>query len=77
MRVSRFRVVARLHMASRPSIGTVEINRANGIVRVRPLRMRRTFDVPLADVASWIVRSQLIAEARERRASKRRGRRRS
>lgn len=64
---AHFRIVARLALASRPSEGTVTIDRLAGMITVRPLRSRTTYTMPLAEVASWIVRSQLAAQARERR----------
>ena len=68
MRVARFRVVARLDMASRQSAGTVTIDRGPApMFAVRPLRRRREYVLPLAAVAELVVRSIIVAEARERR----------
>jgi hypothetical protein len=74
VRRSRFRVVARLDMASRASVGTVTIDRgAAPLFSVRPLRRRRVYTVPLATVAEWVVRTLIAEEVRERRRA--RGRR--
>ena len=69
MRRSRFRVTARLDMASRASVGTVTIDRAGPcpLFSVRPLRRRRVYAVPLATVAEWVVRTLIAEEVRERR----------
>lgn len=65
-------MVAPLDMASRASVGTVTIDRGAGLISVRPLRRRRVYALPLADVASWIVRTIIAAEVRERRRAARR-----
>lgn len=62
-------------MASRLSDGTVTIDRAAGLFEVRPLRRRRVYVLPLSSVAELVVRSIIASEVRERRASRRRGRR--
>jgi len=68
---NHFRIVARLDMASRAQEGTLTIDRVAGLAHVRPLRRSKFYSMPLAEVASWIVRSQLAAEAREHRARRR------
>lgn len=74
MRVARFRVLGRLDMASRPSYGTVTMDRAGtGMFSVRPLRRRRVYTLPLSTVAEMVVRSIIAAEVREKRAARRRG----
>jgi hypothetical protein len=70
VRRSRFRVVARLDLASRASVGTVTIDRGAGLFSVRPLRRRRVYELPLADVAAMVVRSIIAAEVRERRRAR-------
>lgn len=69
---SRFRVVARLDMASRATVGTVTIDRGGAVplFSVRPLRRRRVYTVPLATVAEWVVRTLIAEEVRERRRAK-------
>jgi hypothetical protein len=75
--VARFKVLGRLEMASRPTAGTVIIDRGAGLFSVRPLRRRRLYTLPLGDVASWVVRSIISADVREKRAAKAARRRRS
>ena len=69
---TRFRVVGRLDMASRQTVGTVIVDRAAGLFSVRPLRRRRLYTLPLSTVAEMVVRGIIMAELRERRAAKRR-----
>jgi hypothetical protein len=68
--VARFRVVARLDMASRESEGTVTINRVAGLFSVRPLRRRREYTLPLATVAGMVCGAIIVAEAREKRTAR-------
>jgi hypothetical protein len=78
LRGNRFRVVGRLDMASRPIYGTVVIERATAeadLFHVRPLRRRRVYTLPLSTVAEMVVRAIVVAEVRERRAARKRGRR--
>lgn len=78
LRGNHFRICARLDLASRAQNGTVTIERAADAVlfHVRPLRRRRVYTLPLADVASMAVRAIVAAEVRERRRT-RGGRRRA
>lgn len=76
MRAARFRVCARLDMASRPSYGTVTIARTEDLFSVRPLRRRRVYSLPLSTVAEMVVRSIIASEVREKKANKKRGGRR-
>jgi len=69
--LARFRVVARLEMASQASVGTVVIDRGAGLFSVRPLRRKRVSTLPLADVAAMVVRGIIAAEIRDTRAAKR------
>lgn len=64
---AHFQVVAMLDHAYKPERGTVTIDRRTGVVSIRRHRSRRTFDVPLAAVASMIVRQILTAENRDKR----------
>lgn len=75
MKASHFRVVALLEMASRPQIATVTIDRAANLFTVRPLRRRRVYTLPLADVASMVVRGLIRAEVLERARAKKEARR--
>ncbi len=70
MSVARFRVEALLEDASRPAAGTVYIERGAGLFSVRQLRRHRLYTLPLAKVASMVVRSIIAAEVREKRATK-------
>lgn len=74
MSVARFRVVALLEDASRPAQGTVLVEREAGLFSVRQLRRHRLYTLPLADVASMVVRRIVAAEAREKLAAKRNAR---
>jgi len=71
LRAAHFRVVALLDMASRPTVGTVTIDRAAGLFTVRPLRRRRLYTLPLDMVASLVVRKIIAEEARQAREEKR------
>lgn len=66
----RFRVVGRLDHAAREQVGTVIINRATGLVEVRPLYRRRTYALMLSDVASMICASVIKRELFEKRIAK-------
>ena len=68
---SRYRVVGRLDGCGRPQVGTVAIDRASGLISVRPLRRRRTYTLPLATVAEMVCQRVIRAELAERRAAKR------
>lgn len=72
---TRFRVIGTFDLAGGSQVATVEIDRISGIVSVRPLRRRRTYSLPLADVAAWICQATIRAEVRERRHANRRTRR--
>lgn len=69
-RLVRLRVVALLEMASRPQVGTVIIDRDAGLVTVRPFKRRRTYTLPLADIAAFVVRRIILAELREKRRAR-------
>ncbi len=72
MSVARFKVTARLDMASREQRGTVEIDRAvGGLFTVRAHRKKRRYALSLNDVAAMVVRSIIAAEVRTKRAAKR------
>lgn len=72
---SRFKVTGTFDISGGLQTATVEIDRASGIVSVRPLRRRRAYALPLSSVAAWICQVIIRGEVRERRAAKR-GRRR-
>jgi hypothetical protein len=73
--VARFRIEGRLEMASRPTAGTVIIDRTASLFSVRPLRRRRLYTLRLEDVASMVVRSIIASEVREKKAARRARRR--
>jgi hypothetical protein len=78
-RRSHFRVFGpRAHLDGATE-ATVSIDRALGLVSVRPLRRRRAFELPLADVAAMVisrVAKAELAEKRRAKAERRRGGRR-
>lgn len=69
MSVAKFRVFGRNYDGPREA--TVEIDRGPGIFKVRPLRRRKTFELPLSYVAEMVMWSVLRADAREKNALKR------
>lgn len=71
----RFRVMGLFDMASRPTVATVTIDREAGLFEVRPLRRRKLYCLPLADVASMVTRKLIHFEERERRRAKKAKRR--
>jgi hypothetical protein len=71
--IARFRVHGRFNRATS---ATVTINRDTGLITVRPLRKRRSYELPLSWAAEAVMWQVLKAEAAEKRAAKRaRGRR--
>lgn len=70
-RPARARVVARFDR-SVPCEGTVTMDRAAGLLTVRPLRSRRTFELPLSVVADMVVLRVVrfeLAEAKKAKAA--------
>lgn len=59
MSVSKYKIDGRLDGADG---GTVMIDRASGIIGVRPKSRRRTYDLPLRDVAEMIIQRVALAE---------------
>lgn len=49
---------------------TVIIDRRLALIAVRPARRRRTYELPLADIAAVVIHRVVLAEAREKRAAK-------
>lgn len=75
MRRSRFSVVGVLDGAGGARKGTVIIERASGIMYVRPYRKRRIYAMPLSMVADMVCRRIILNELHEKRAAKRARRR--
>lgn len=77
MRLARFKVFGRLDGAGGAKAGTILIDRAAGLLHVRPLRRRRVYTMPLSMVADMVCQRILMNEVAEKRASraKKKGRR--
>lgn len=69
MSVARFDVLG-LFTRVRPEKGTVEVDRTAKTFSVRPYRAHRQYTMNLSDVASFVVRTVIRAEAAERKAAK-------
>jgi hypothetical protein len=69
-RMSRFKVYGVLDGAGGARAGTVLIERAAGLLHVRPFRRRRVYTMPLSMVADMVCRRILMNEMYERRAAK-------
>ena len=78
MRLARFKVSGRLDGAGGLRQGTVLIDRASGLLHVRPLRRRRVYTMPLSMVADMVCQRIITNELYEKRAAakKKKGRRR-
>lgn len=74
MNAAHFRIVALLELASRPQAATVSIERRSGLFMVRVLHHKRVYTLPLANVASDVVRGIIRAELREKQKAKREAR---
>jgi hypothetical protein len=64
MSVSKYKVFATLDAAGGPKKGTVEIDRATGMLTVRPYRSHTVYELPLNDVATWVCRQHQFAIVR-------------
>ncbi len=71
---AKARVFGRFTYASKSEEATVIIDRDLRLFSVRPLRRRRVYTLPLADVAEMTVRHIICAEVAEKRKLKRRKR---
>ena len=67
--MNKFSIVGVLDAGS-PTRGTVLIDRDAGLFHVRPFKRRRTYTLPLSDVASIIVAKIVKAEVAEKRRAK-------
>lgn len=66
---ARFRVIGKFDIA-RTQEATVIVERESLLFKVRPLRRRREFVLPLANVAEIVVAKVIKAEVAERRRKK-------
>lgn len=71
MSTARFRVFGEFDHVHE---ATVVIDRNAGVFSVRPLRRRRTYELPLAFVARVVMERIIKAEAAEKRAARRKKR---
>jgi hypothetical protein len=62
MSTATFRIKGKLEKAGSAQEGTLTIDRATGVVSVRPLRSREAYSVPLDTVAEWVVRHCIFAK---------------
>lgn len=76
MSLAKFKVSGRLDGAGGVRQGTVIIDRAAGLLHVRPLRRRRMYTMPLSMVADMVCQRILMNEVHDKRTSrsKKRGR---
>ena len=65
MSISRYQVMGQLGSAGGKRRGTLTIDRATGVVTVRPLGSRQTFSLMLSDLADFVVRANVVREVRE------------
>ena len=70
MTCARFPVTGSLDGTGRRQRGTVTIDRETGTFTVRPLRRKKTYELPLSVVADLVCKTIIISELRERRAAK-------
>ncbi len=75
-RVAHFRVLGQLDMAGGVVPGKVDVDPNAGTFAVRPLRRHRVYTLPLSVVATMVCKAIVLAEAREKRAAKSKGRKR-
>jgi hypothetical protein len=68
--VAKFRVVAQLDGAGGMKEGTVEIDRATGMMTVRPLRSRTAYEIPLKDAATWVCRQHMFKVVRDEKKAR-------
>lgn len=65
MSKARFQVQAKLEHASLYQTAHVYIDHDTNVLTVRPFRGQREYTMPLADIASWVVRKTIMAETRK------------
>jgi hypothetical protein len=76
MRRARFKVAGENFDGTAVATVVIEGGSVNPIIRVRPLRRRKEYTVPLAKVALTIIWSVVRAEAAEKAKTKKRSRKR-
>lgn len=74
MTIARFPIYAFLDR-TKPTKGTVEIDREQKTFTVRPHRAHQTYSMPLDIVASMVVRASVAAEVRDKKIAKKAARR--
>lgn len=70
---AHFRVVGRLDSAGPLVAGKVTIDRRAGLFAVRPMRRRRTYELPLSTVAEMVVARIIRAEVFAKRLAMKKG----
>jgi hypothetical protein len=67
---AKFRVHGRFDSAGAAQVATVTITRDTKVFKVRPLRRRRAYELPLSYVAAMVCQQIIWCEAMERRRAK-------
>jgi hypothetical protein len=67
---SRFKVLGTLDSAGGVRAGTVTIDRASGLLHVRPLRKHREYTMPLSMVADMVVKRIIMNEFLEKQRAR-------
>ena len=70
MSVAKFTTTAKFDRAGGAVRGTVYVDRGAGLVGARPLRSRRTYELPLSAVADFVCRTVILSELRDRRVQR-------
>jgi hypothetical protein len=68
-------VFGRFDSAGSPQEATVTVDRDTKVLKVRPLRRRRSYDLDLAAVAAIVCRLVIAHEVREKKAARKARRR--
>jgi hypothetical protein len=70
MSVAKFHITGTFDGAGGVKEGTVEIDRATGMFRVRPKHSRTAYELPLKDVATLVCRQHMYAVVREEKKAR-------
>ena len=70
MRKAKFRVHGRFDSAGASQVATVTITRDTKVFKVRPLRRRKSYELPLSAVAAMVCQQLIMAEWYERQRAK-------